>query len=154
MGAEEQFPGADEGLLRALESVVVGAVGLTTRTLEATTPELELTFTQWRVLLVVGEHPAGIRIGALAIRVGTSVPSMSRLVRRLDLRGLVTAERGQDDRRATLVRLTPTGSAVRQRILDDRRERLTDLLATVPSQTRAESEPVFAALALAMSDYR
>jgi DNA-binding MarR family transcriptional regulator len=141
-------------LIDALEAIVFGAVGLTTQTLEAATPELELTFTQWRVLIVVGEHPQGIRVSALAARVGTSVPSMSRLVRRLDLRGLLSTERGADDRRSTLVRLTTDGAAVREAILAQRRRRLTALLADIAAPRLEGAEEVLPAVAAAFAPYR
>ena len=59
--------------------------------------------------LVVGAATDGIRVGEIAGRIGSAVPTTSRLVRRLERRGLVAAERDEADRRATLVRLTPTG---------------------------------------------
>ena len=55
-------------------------------------------------------------------RIGSAVPTTSRLVRRLERRGLVVAERDDADRRATLVRLTPAGMRIRADLVECRRE--------------------------------
>ena len=87
---------------------MVESVGITTIAMQQASPDLELSFPQWRALVVVGSGD-GIRVGDIAGRIGSAVLSTSRLVRRLERRGLVIAERDDADRRATLVRLTPAG---------------------------------------------
>src|SRR5664279_6626766 len=72
-----------------LERIAVGAVGLTTRALAEADTGFELTFPQWRALLVLGAGDDGARIGEVATRVGVTVPATSRLLRRLERRGLV-----------------------------------------------------------------
>jgi DNA-binding MarR family transcriptional regulator len=110
-----------------LERIVIGAVALTTRALAEAAPGTELTFPQWRALLVLGEDPAGARVGQVAFRVGVTVPATSRLLRRLERRGLVALAIDEADRRATRARLTSLGDEVRTSILGYRRSALREL---------------------------
>lgn len=113
----------DDGrIVDAIERLVVEAVGLTTIALSEASPGIELSLPQWRVIVVVGGRVGGTRIGEIASRVGSAVPTTSRLVRRLEQRGFVVAERDDTDRRATLVRLTAAGEQIREALVDRRRE--------------------------------
>ncbi len=112
-----------------IERIVVGAVGLTTRALAQADTGFELTFPQWRALLVLGERDDGARIGEVATRVGVTLPATSRLLRRLERRGLTALAPDERDRRAKRARLTDRGRAVRAAILDQRRATLRDIAA-------------------------
>jgi DNA-binding MarR family transcriptional regulator len=72
-----------------------------------------------------------VRLTALAAKEGISQPSMTQLVQRLERQGLVTRLADPGDGRAALIGITGHG----QTLLDDRkrirRERLTQLLATL-----------------------
>jgi DNA-binding MarR family transcriptional regulator len=114
-----------------LERIMVGAVGLTTRALANTDAGFELTFPQWRAIVVVGERPDGARIGEVAARVGGTLPATSRLLRRLERRGLTALGVDELDRRATRARLTDRGRVVRAAIIDHRRAALRQVAATV-----------------------
>ena len=120
-----------EQIVQAIERLVVASVGITTVALEQAGPAIELTFAQWRALLIVGSSDEGIRVGALASRIGSAVPTTSRLVRRLEARAMVTAQRDETDRRATVVRLTPAGMRTRAAIVARRAELIRDALAEV-----------------------
>ena len=111
-------------LVRALERVSVGAVGLTARALSQAVAGLELTLPQWRALLIVGEAQGGTRIGVVATRVGTTVPATSRLLRRLERRGFVALVPDANDGRATRAKMTASGSEVRDAVLRFRRDSL------------------------------
>jgi DNA-binding MarR family transcriptional regulator len=111
----------------ALEQIVIGAVGLTTRALAEAAPGADLTFPQWRAILILGEDPAGARVGQVATRVGVTLPATSRLLRRLERRGLVVLAQDESDHRATRARLTDHGTQVRDAILDYRRAALSDI---------------------------
>lgn len=115
---------AAEALADHLERIAVGAVGLTTRALAQADAGFELTFPQWRALLVLGEDADGARVGEMAARVGVTVPATSRLLRRLERRGLTTLSADERDRRATRARLTDRGRSVRAAILGHRRAAL------------------------------
>jgi DNA-binding MarR family transcriptional regulator len=120
-----------DGIAADLERIVVGAVGLTTRALAQADTGFELTFPQWRALLVLGEREDGARIGEVAARVGVTLPATSRLLRRLERRGLTAFAPDELDRRATRARLTIRGRGVRAAILEDRRAALREIAGTL-----------------------
>ena len=115
-----------------LERIAIGMVGLTTRALAHAESDLELTFPQWRAILVVGADIEGARIGEVAARVGGTLPATSRLLRRLERRGLVTLATDDADRRATRTRLTERGLAIREAILAHRRDDLEAVASRLP----------------------
>lgn len=119
----------DERIVEAIERLMVESVGITTVAFGQASPDFELSFPQWRALVVIGATEGGIRVGEIAGRIGSAVPTTSRLVRRLERRGLVGAERDEADRRATLVRLTPTGERIRGALVERRRELVREALA-------------------------
>jgi DNA-binding MarR family transcriptional regulator len=87
------------------------------------------------------EGPA--RLTALAAGAGVTQPAMTELVHRLSNQDLVMRASDPADGRAALVGLTDAGRALLADRRQERRNRLTDLLATLPDA----DEP---ALALAM----
>jgi DNA-binding MarR family transcriptional regulator len=142
-----------DALTDQLERVVVGAVGLTTRALAETDTGIELTFGQWRALLVIGEDPDGARVGEVAARVGVTVPATSRHLRRLERRGLTTLSVDEQDRRATRARLTDRGRTVRQAILAHRRTALREIVARLPSTRASNLETGLQAIATELERY-
>ena len=72
-----------------------------------------------------------LRLTTLAAKEGISQPSMTQLIKRLESQGLVTRLADPEDGRASLIGITEHG----QEVLDDRqrirRERLTELLASL-----------------------
>ncbi len=126
-------PDADT-LTNDLERIVVGAVGLTTLSLASADAGFELTFPQWRAILVLGEADDGARIGEVAARVGGTLPATSRLLRRLEGRGLTTLAVDEKDRRATRARLSERGQVVRAAILEHRRAALRRVSAALPDR--------------------
>ena len=76
---------ADASITEDLERIAVGMVGLTTRALAHAESDLELTFPQWRAILVVGADADGARIGEVASRVGGTIPGIARLAFGRDL---------------------------------------------------------------------
>jgi DNA-binding MarR family transcriptional regulator len=128
----------DDAAVQAIELVARATVGITTRALAEATPGLDLSLLQWRALLIVGDDPAGARVGRVRDVVGVPLPAASRLVRRLQRRGLVHVERDPDDGRATRVRLTHAGSHTRSTILARRHH----LIAEALGQTVLSAEAV------------
>ena len=126
-----------EDLVRVLERLVVGSVAITARAIAAA--DAELTFMQWRVLLVVGECEDGQAVGEIADRIGAHASPASRVISRLRRRGLVSTDKGDLDKRVVCVRLTAAGRALRARILALRGRDLVDVLEIV-SMTPEESE--------------
>ncbi len=127
---------AADALADDLERIAVGAVGLTTRALAHADAGFELTFPQWRALLVLGESADGARVGEVAGRVGVTLPATSRLLRRLERRGLVALGVDETDRRATRARLTDRGRAVRMAILGYRLAALRQIVSAIPEPDR------------------
>lgn len=109
----------------------MAGVAITTRALSQAGPDLDLTFPQWRVLLVLGEREEGLILTELAQRIGVTLPATSRQVRRLATRGLLEIGKDDRDRRAARVRLSAPGAEVRGRILAYRRERIADIARSV-----------------------
>lgn len=114
-----------------LERLVVAGVAITARALAEAAPGFDLTLPQWRVLLVVGERSEGATVSVVATRMGVTLPATSRQLRRLAQRGLLTLAPDAHDRRAVRVRLTPEGSAVRDRILGYRQRQISAAAAHV-----------------------
>jgi DNA-binding MarR family transcriptional regulator len=81
--------------------------------------ELDLTYSQYLVMLVLWEwsrtrepHPSVSELGArLDLDSGTLTP----LLRRLEQKGLLVRERSSADERELFVRLTPAGQAMKQK---------------------------------------
>lgn len=118
---------ADQRLTREIERLLSVGIGVTVRAIDATTGATDLTFPQWRVL-VIASQPGRLRIGELAAQLGVSVPSASRLVRRMERRHLVSATRAEDDRRSTNVELTPAGRALVAAIVGRRQELIAEVV--------------------------
>ena len=115
------------GAQGALEAIAFGAVAITTRAIA--TVGLELTFAQWRVLVVVGTSADGATVTEIASRLGAEISPVSRLVTRLARRGLVDARKDGHDRRVTRVTITDDGLEIRETVLARRREMLADVMA-------------------------
>lgn len=114
--------------LDALDRLARGAVGLTAASL-VVGDRADLTIAQWRGLAVVADRaPDPTRVGEVAARLGMSLPSASRLVRRLERHELVTSARDETDRRVTLVTATPSGLELHEAVVRHRRETMAGLL--------------------------
>lgn len=117
----------DERVVDAVERIILGGVAITARALDGEVEDL--TFSQWRVLTIVGEQEATAHVKGVGQRVGVSAPSASRLLRRLEDRGLIELQRDSVDRRFMRVRLTDAGQAARSQVIDRRRLLIRDALA-------------------------
>ena len=138
-------------IIESLELLMFGAIGMTTLALAAEATG-ELTLPQWRALVVIGRGQDA-RVGEIAAAVGMTLPSASRLVRRLENRGLVTTGPDEADRRATLVRMTAQGRQVRQEVVNRRRAMMeAALIAHAPSLPR-DLVAGLAAIAGALAEY-
>jgi DNA-binding MarR family transcriptional regulator len=136
-----------------LERIAVGAVGLTTRALALADTGFELTFPQWRALLVLGEEVDGARIGEVAARVGVTLPATSRLLRRLERRGLTALSVDELDRRATRARLTDHGRTVRETILAHRRAALREIAKGLTKSERSRLDDGLRAIAVGLERF-
>jgi DNA-binding MarR family transcriptional regulator len=112
-------PVVSDDVLAAIELVIFGAIGVTSFAIAAVAPG-ELTLHQWRALVVIG-RAGTIRVGEVALQIGTAMPATSRLLLRLERRGYLVSARDERDRRATIVRLTPFGEQIRDSVIERRR---------------------------------
>jgi DNA-binding MarR family transcriptional regulator len=131
-GASHAHADRERALADPLERIVIAGVALTTRALAEAAQGFDLSFPQWRVMVVLGEDEAGATISQVASRVGVTVPATSRQLKRLQHRGLVEVGQDPNDRRATRARLSSLGNEVRQAILAHRRERLLESVESLP----------------------
>ncbi len=77
-----------------------------------------LAINEFDVLLYLRSHAhEAVRIGALLDAVPLSQPALSRLVARLEARGLLARREAEGDARAVVVCLTETGTALIDRAL-------------------------------------
>ena len=142
----------DGTVVELLEQIVVAGVGLTTRAFADAEPRLELTFPQWRVLLILGDRPDGATVSEVARRIGVTVPATSRQLRRLDRRGLIRIGPDERDRRAARAILTTAGDQVRDAILRSRRRRIAERVADI--RVTDATLRKLAQIADALSEYR
>jgi DNA-binding MarR family transcriptional regulator len=126
----------DQRVVDAVERIILGGVAITARALSGEVEDL--TFPQWRVLTIVGEHGAGASVSAIGQRVGVSPPSASRLLRRLEDRGLIELQRDALDRRFMRVRLTDAGHAARSQVIERRRVLIRDALGAFEQSLPAD----------------
>ena len=77
---------------------------------EQLTRAAELTGTQYNVLRILrGAGPDGLPCRGIGDRMITHDPDITRLLDRMEKRGLITRERQKDDRRVVKTRITPRG---------------------------------------------
>jgi DNA-binding MarR family transcriptional regulator len=137
-------------LVRAIERIVVSGLSITSTAIADAAASEELTLGQWRALAIVHASDR-LRVGELALRLAITVPSASRLVRRLEDRGLVAPQRDEQDRRATLIAMTPRGDAVFEAVTGRRRALIADAVSA--QATDAEFEIEIEALADRMNAF-
>jgi DNA-binding MarR family transcriptional regulator len=78
--------------------------------------ELELSFSQLKAAQVLADADAPLPLGALAERLGLSLPAVSRAVDGLVKRGLCTRTEDPADRRSKRVVVTPAGRRLYERV--------------------------------------
>ena len=104
--------------------------------------DVDLTEQQWRVLRVVQESN-GIDPTEIADQACLLLPSLTRILQKLDEKGLISRERDQVDRRRQVIRITAAGAEIieaniaasiaivertREKLGEERYEALLDLL--------------------------
>lgn len=83
---------------------------LMSRPVERVFAEYKLTPEQFNVLRILrGSEPAGRPTLEIGRRMITRASNVTRIVDRLESKGLVTRQRSADDRRIVTVRITPAG---------------------------------------------
>ncbi len=95
----------------------------------------DLSVPQFRALAYVGRRP-GCSLSDVAQHVGTTLPSMSKLIDGLVTRGLVSRVPESDDRRCVALSLTDEGRSLLSLVRDGTQSFLAALFAEVPSSER------------------
>ncbi len=98
----------------------------------------DLTVPQFLVLTLIQQRGTGCPIGALADAMFQSYPTMTGIVDRMKLAGLVEREDDPRDRRKVVVKLTRAGRALLDRAQNTRRERMMRALARFSARDRRE----------------
>lgn len=100
----------------ALEEQVFVALAVTTdqlaRRFEPVVKAAEISPTQYNVLRILRGSPDGLSCSDIADRMITRDPDITRLLDRLEKRGLVSRCREAKDRRMVLTRITQAGMAL------------------------------------------
>jgi MarR family transcriptional regulator, transcriptional regulator for hemolysin len=117
--------------IEELERLVYEGVAVTARALAASPAASDLTLAQWRVLALVDRSPQPLTLTEVAAGIGMSLPSASRMVARLDGRGLVRCRADTVDRRAMRIAVTAAGFALAAEVLETRRSILQGALGEV-----------------------
>jgi len=76
----------------------------------------DLSPTQYNVLRILRGTPEGLPCGEIAARMITRDPDVTRLLDRLEKRGLISRCRETEDRRMVMARITPEGLKVLGRL--------------------------------------
>jgi DNA-binding MarR family transcriptional regulator len=129
LAAAYSGPMADEGMIDRLDRIIYGAVAITN--LALTESAVEVTLPQWRVLVIVGQGPDGATVSEIAARLGAAVSPASKLVTRLERRGLLVTGKDPADRRVTRVRLSEGGRVLRTKVIECRREYVRRIIESV-----------------------
>lgn len=107
--------------------------------------DLDLTMAQVKVLFLL-HHEGPLRTGHIAARLDVKLPTVTSTVDGLVRRGLVQREDDPHDRRIVIVRLTPEGSALMERLQQGRQARIVALLAQMQPHEVAALEAGLRAL--------
>jgi DNA-binding MarR family transcriptional regulator len=126
----DTFDGEDVTRLRV-------ALGRISRFLDRQSRGDALTRTEASVLATVARR-GPVRLSELADIEGINPTMLSRIVAKLEDRGLLRRHPDPDDRRASRVEVTATGGAEQQRLRTERTELLTARLAAMPEPRAAE----------------
>src|SRR6266700_626947 len=76
----------------------------------------DLSATQYNVLRILRGSPEGLTCGEIASRMITRDPDITRLLDRLEKRGLISRRRETNDRRTVMATITPDGLKVVDRL--------------------------------------
>jgi DNA-binding MarR family transcriptional regulator len=123
----------DERLIAALLATTRVLVAMSASSIEGS--PVEVTLNQYRALVVLaGRSP--IHMAELAHELALSPSSATRLVERLERKGLVSRSMSTTSRRAIDLRLEPAGEQLVAQVMAERRRQLVAILDQVPARRR------------------
>ena len=110
-------------MLRTTEALSRGLMGIL--------KSEDLSSTQYNVLRILRGAPEGLPCGEISSRMITRDPDVTRLLDRLEKRGLISRCRENEDRRTVMSRITPKGlellARLDQPVLETHRQQLGHL---------------------------
>jgi DNA-binding MarR family transcriptional regulator len=110
-----------------------------------------LTLAEFRALVVL--HRTGpLPVTLLAERVGVHQSTATRIAARLGRRELVTSEKSPEDRRLTVVRLTPAGQSLVEGVIERRRAEIAEVVRRLPKSRVVQAHAALQAFADALHD--
>ena len=112
--------------------------GLVRRQRRASKADLDVTHGQLRVLRTLDNADRALRLSELANQLGIVPRSATTVVDDLEAAGLVARKPDPDDRRATLVNLTPAGTKLLTTIRRHRRDAMVSLVERLEPSEQAE----------------
>ena len=89
-----------------------------------------------RLLIIIGEHPEGVWQKDIAEAAGINASSTSELIGKLVEDGYLLRETDENDKRATLLKLTETGKARADELRAERGARLDALFAKLTEEEK------------------
>ncbi|WP_328667419.1 MarR family transcriptional regulator [Streptomyces sp. NBC_00322] len=123
-----------EAVTRAVLTASRLLVAVSARSL--TSVEDRVTLPQFRLLVVLSTHGAA-KLVALAERLAVSPSTAMRMVDRLIAVGLVDRQTNQDDRRETVLRLTPEGVRIVEDVMTRRHKEIASIVERLAPGQRA-----------------
>ncbi|MEZ5203529.1 MAG: MarR family transcriptional regulator [Acidimicrobiales bacterium] len=120
----------DEQLVAAAMAVSRALVAVTARTITAGAQEV--TLAQYRALVVLTEHQPRT-MAEIAGVLGLSPSSCTRLVERIERKGLVRRSPSPESRRRVDLHLEPAGELLVATVMAERRRAIQELLAGLPA---------------------
>jgi DNA-binding MarR family transcriptional regulator len=95
---------------------MVRTVDLLSRRLAPVLKPEDISPTQYNVLRILRGSPDGLPCGEIGARMITRDPDITRLLDRMEKRGLISRSRDKEDRRTVLTRITAEGMTVLGRL--------------------------------------
>lgn len=118
-------------------------VAISARALAST--DDSLTLPQLRALVVL-DTCGPVKLAVMAATLGVNPSTALRMVERLESVGLIDRKANPDNRREVILRLTPTGRDLVERVLANRRTEIRALVQQLPAEARAALVPALTAL--------
>ena len=141
----------DEGelLTDALLEASRALIGVAVRSMDGLADRL--TLAEFRALVVL--HRTGpLPVTLLAERVGVHQSTATRIAARLGRRELVASDKSPEDRRLTVVRLTPAGQSLVEGVIARRRADIAEVVRRLPKARVAQAHSALQAFADALQD--
>jgi MarR family transcriptional regulator for hemolysin len=99
--------------------------------------DLQLSFTQFKILIGLWEHDSELSLKAVGDLLGLSLPAVSRAVDGLVVRGLVTRVEDSADRRAKRISATEDARSLLEQVVRVRAATIVNLAASLDPEQRA-----------------